>query len=225
MTRKTIKQFGLQRSGTNLTKFLLESNYAVEVEVNRTSWKHGFCDSFHQQTDIVVTTKNVYAWLDSIYRYWIIGNHPEAQRSKKVYGERFAAFLRQPFRFEHANSPDAISHWNLMHRHWLGLEREIAPRRIAVLRYESILENAESACNQVARELDLARNPSAFVRPERKMAVGGERTGVTKRPFDPSFYLERRYLSWFLPDDLRWIGLRVDPEIMKRLDYSIAPNS
>ena len=214
----TIKQFGLQRSGSNLLKYLLEVNYEVRVEVNLTGWKHGFCDSVHQTRDIVLTTKNIHAWLDSAYRYWVIRNRLDAPAQD--YGERFSGFLRKEFSYDSTRSPDPVSHWNIMHRHWLGLEDEIAPLRVIQVKFEEMLRDDEAACDQAAAALGIRRKSTPFQRPGGKLTPAEEETRVTSQPFDPVYYLERRYLQRFSEEDLRWVADRLDGRLAEQMGYA-----
>jgi len=90
---KYLKLYGLQRSGTNYIKFLLEQNFDVFVLQNWLGWKHGRVEylkdnetlwrdlsvctlSTEQKASIkfsntprVAIKKNVHAWMVSFYKY------------------------------------------------------------------------------------------------------------------------------------------------------------
>ena len=60
---KPIKQYGLQRSGTNYLAFLLEQNYYVDVWVNRGGWKHGPYTPINPEMHCIIISKNPFAWI------------------------------------------------------------------------------------------------------------------------------------------------------------------
>lgn len=215
--RIKIKQFGLQRSGTNLIKHLMEATFEVDVLASVGSWKHGMCDEFHQKSHVIVITKDVYSWLDSAFRFWVL---PELSGfDENVVSREFSLFLRNPFRFEHANSPDPISHWNLMNRHWLNLK--IDPFRVFHFRYEDLLssETAEVELIEVGKCLGLSRASLGFARPACRMGIGWEETEITTDPFDENFYLSKSYLNRFSADDFKWVEGRHDPGLRARMGY------
>ena len=69
---KQIKQFGLQRTGTNYLRILLESNYNVQILTNIGGWKHGFYNVpqiMKKELDCIVMCKNPFSWLVSLHSF------------------------------------------------------------------------------------------------------------------------------------------------------------
>lgn len=109
-----LKQYGLPRSGTNYTKFLIESNYFVTVLCNRGGWKHGRYQG-PANTDLIVTTKHPISWLVSIWN----------RRS------RFDVWMKRHGR-------RMCIRWNNKNNHWLNLNVGV---RVFPIRYEDLLLN------------------------------------------------------------------------------------
>jgi hypothetical protein len=216
-----IKQFGLQRSGTNFLKVVLQENYDVNVLTHAGGWKHGryeVPELLGRELDIAVIVKNIWSWLDSFYRW-----DPDFAELS------FEEFLRRPLelrsdagadRIYRADNP--VRYWNEMNRHWLSLSLE--RHRSFVVRYEDMLEHAEHAVGGLALALGLSRTREQFYVPPSSLEAyyetyPPEEVLARGRPFDGEFYAERKYLQRFDQASRELVTAELDRELMEYLGY------
>ncbi len=71
MGKILIKLYGLQRTGTNYVTSLIQKNFGDEVIFDNTGWKHGHHFSYPEpdEPNVIVVSKNPYAWMLSCYKY------------------------------------------------------------------------------------------------------------------------------------------------------------
>ena len=206
-----IKQFGLQRSGTNVIKWLMERHYFVWIDVNRNGWKHGFVGEASQSIDLILISKNVFAWLDSIFRY----SHPVTAADDPGI---FSRFLRSPYIFENADAPNPVAQWNLMNGHWHSLD--LSPRKVVPIRYDDLVYDAEATCEKLAGKFGIERRPVVFKLPAGKMDTGWETTGETDCPMNLEYYRFKEYLKRFSDEDVEWVSGQVDSQLAMSMGYS-----
>lgn len=200
---KTIKQYGLQRSGTNYTKLMLTTNYKVDIKTNEGGWKHGYVVSrchFNKELDLIITIKNPYAWLVSIYNYF----HPSGHNTS------ISKFIRNKYCYEGMVNKTPIHHWNTMNKHWCHLM--LLNHKVVVVMYEDLLCIPEYACNLIADQLNLERKSNSFYIPQNQVMANAKEND---KLFDKSYYLEKKYLNQFTSDDLEYIQENLDSELYK----------
>lgn len=213
---KTIKQYGLQRSGTNYTRFLLVNNFRCDVVVNRAAWKHGYHNPDLSCDGVVVTTKTPFAWLTSVWKYF-----------RKVHRRNLHDFLRSGWSFEgtHASSP--VIHWNTMNAHWLSIDDPL----VAVVDHDRQASDPEREMGEVADILGLERvkrKPRLghqFISTDRKMKAGSDHSSpqhvFPNVRFDRLYYVNRVYMEMFDEDDVRLVVDEVDPVVAAQLGYDM----
>lgn len=187
----TLKQYGLQRSGTNYTKFVIESNYLVTVMTNLGGWKHGPYQG-PANVDVIVTIKHPLAWFISIWR---------AEPVRPQFNVWFQRTCRGLCR-----------RWNNMNSHWLNIDAGV---RVIPMRYEDLLADPEGETGKYG----WGRTSVEFFVPKNKMTMGHETTGETGWPFDPNFYLEERYRKWYRIQEVQFVREHLDQNLLKRFDY------
>lgn len=202
--RKAIKQYGLQRSGTNYSRFLLTNHYHVDVWDNRGGWKHGFYRDVNYKVDVLVTVKNPYDWIISLHKY---SNHPKD----------LSEYIRGSYNFEGMQGDNPMAYWNTMNKHWYNLE--IPGYQKMIVRYEDLLKYPEDVTDGIAKQLGFSRNKEPYYIPEKTIEPNSLEN--TDRPFDKDYYLKKGYLEQFSSADIEYINSELDEELMKKLGYKL----
>lgn len=205
-----IKQFGLQRSGTNYTKHLLVENYNVKVMTNSGGWKHGYYRAKPiptNEVDVIITIKNPYAWLVSVYNYF--NPHPRNISLKE--------FIRREYKFEGMRNKSPIIHWNTMNNHWCNLM--LWNHKVVVVKYENLLIDAEKYCDIIATELNLKRTRIDFYDP--KMEIMANALEHPDKKFNREYYIQKKYMDEFSDDDIYFIKNQLDKNLTTRFYENI----
>lgn len=202
---RRIKQAGLQRTGTNATKALIEANCPdVKVLTTTLGSKHYLPrESALAQDDLawVINIKDPISWTVAYWRYkaW----QASEETPPRVYDEL-------PFQL-----PEWLQVWDQRHRAWLTLADQ-APDRVVVVQHEALLRDPGAQLTRIADHLDLPRKPG---RP-RLFTKGYARRGAetdhgadlidTRVPFDRERHLNGRWAEGIKPDALHqartWFG-------------------
>jgi len=196
---KRIKQFGLQRSGTNYLRLLLLENYDVDIAVNSGGWKHGTYQDYkqgEQASDYLVVSKHPLSWMVSMHRYLNSFLH-----------------MRAPFR-AHLKRGTMVQLWNFAHDHWLRMQ-DTSPGKWAFVRFESLVTEPESTCQKIARRLSLTPT-GEFRNIERYVDRGRKK----RRMFNRTFYVKKRYMKFYDAKLLAYIWDILDLRVMAALGYS-----
>lgn len=218
-----VKQYGLPRSGTNALKAVLQANIDLTVLTAESGSKHSCC-SDTGRSPVVVSVKDPYAWVESVWRY-------ECRRRKRAI--ELSAFILEPYEYNDTwrsqlrfGTPMAA--WNTMNRHWLYLEG--AP--VLAVRARDLCDPTQ--VERVLRSVGVAfglgyewRGGVDPVMPRHRMAAtsGAVSAKDDHQPvetdviFDPAHYLERRYLSSYTAKDLLTVTSAVDWELAGELNY------
>lgn len=218
-----IKQFGLQRSGTNLLRVLLQDNFDALVHANEGGAKHyeyRVAEVLGRELDCVVCVKDPFSWLTSFHR-WYHRNDDTSLRH----------FVSQPLTTHSSvtdqsySAKNPVRYWNELNAHWLGIP--LREGRILVSRYEDVVEDQERSVCGLADELGLERTSARWKAPKRQLRALKEdyAAGSIERRerFDPAYYRERRYLAEFDDECLDFVRSELDPELMDRLGYKPDP--
>lgn len=202
MKKISLKQYGLQRSGTNYTRMLLLKNYFTNIVANEGGWKHGYYQatgSFRNEAHLIITVKDPFAWLVSICRYSFV-------HIRKTLPE----FIRTKYGFEGLCNSNPIVHWNTMNLHWSNLI--LNSHKVCVVRYEDLLEYPQEVCDVVAKRVGLYRQENQFYIPKGKVSQNTtEGSGV----FDRDFYLQKRYMKAFTGEDVKFIRSQLDERLLE----------
>ena len=160
-----IKQFGLQRSGTNLLRVLLQDNFAAVVLANEGGAKHfeyRVAKVLGRELDCVVCVKNPFSWLTSFHRWY-------HRRDDTTLGE----FLSQPLSTtssvtdQRYSAKNPVRYWNELNAHWLDIP--VRAHRVLVSRYEDVIRDGESGVCALAAELGLERTSERWKTPTRRL--------------------------------------------------------
>jgi hypothetical protein len=201
---KYVKIYGLQRSGTNYLKAILEKNFYCRVLQNIGGWKHGFVNPNFQsagfKTDLPKTE------LAAIQAAFKAGEVPLVS----VYMNPFAwvYFFREYERDTNKAKPTPIKNlmaaYNSKNSHW----REKCDVCVA---YDSIVgAGANKALADIGNALGLRQlNDAVDASIEGEMARGGdfsyEKNIIKSRKFDKGFYLDAGYMDFLGEDEIDMI--------------------
>ena len=225
MLMKEIKLYGLQRTFTNYLKFLLEKNYDCKVFASIGGWKHGFYnlpDSLGKELDVVICTKNPYAWLPSLHRYlkdFFEGDLPVFSKWLRSPLVLFAYGLFNKGKIDYyIRSANPVQHWNNMNYHWSTIQ--LQSHKLITSRYEDILADAELEVEGMSEILEIQRKSKKFIDEERVFGKGDDAiTLIEKKKFNKKYYLEKKYLEKYDKKDIEFVEQQLSPVVMKRLGY------
>lgn len=229
-----VKQYGMKRSGTNYTRWLIQNNFVdVQPLSEILGWKHGqhpddvdwtgrsWADPFHEQVEserqallAMVTDDIREAVISGKIRYTITTKNPYA------WWCSYSRFTERPEPM--MSVEDGIRLWNSLHENWSHLANR-NPLAI-VVRYEDLLLNFDATLKRIATELQLEPKGNGFQNSVVRMARRSDLNwdmGPTNMPFDPSHYTERKYLEIFDDKLLTLFRQRLSQLTMHRLGYEI----
>ncbi|MFC3206402.1 hypothetical protein [Aquamicrobium soli] len=228
---KVFKLYGLFRSGTNLLKLLIEQNMEATCRVNIGGHKHLYTpinfgnDGYEPPSeDILVCVKDPYANMHSLFKYAHTVDFQHFQCDSN-----WDAFLRSRFVVSLNTQPKVpgflfrtpVDYWNSHYFHMLSLPEA----RTMIIRYEDVLSNPGEVLQRIASRFPAANLTNEAIKlPWRRLRRMGEDLGhrpLTYRPFNMSWYSERRYMQEFSDDNLAAMREALDADVVKRLSYSI----
>jgi len=211
-----IKQYGIQRSGTNYTQWPLENNFKGRVFhfqlgskhmehpthidwKHRKTWKGHHIDPNTKQHVIkavedktiryLITAKDPYSWIIS-YKRWV-KNHT-------------------------LNSDGLARRWNAKHQNWYDLARQYDLAMI--VRYEDLLTDFNKTMEKIKSSLQLTQKRDSFVNMTRRFLAS---PALTQKKFDKDYYLNRKYIKELTEQDIDNCREYISPELMKNLGYTI----
>lgn len=193
MPKHVIKQFGLQRTGTNYVRLLLLHNYPVKILTNGGGWKHGHY-KLNDDTDCVVMTKHLLGWLPS---YWRYAGRPGT----------FEGFVRRGTHVEH---------WNMLHAHWLRVADSLKNSKMVFCRCEDLVRFPKRECAKIAKALGLKRSKGKFWDTNKRITANGK---LTPALYDRRAYLQQRYLKNYNKGLLKFVSTMQDDDVARRLGY------
>jgi len=226
-----VKQYGIERSGTNLLKLLLEEYVHARVLSNPLGGKHhapaeldwdwsplvarGFTSQYeqtnvkaaHDRGDLgfILSVKNPYAWCISF-----------AEWAERLTKRRVSV------------TPEAVTkwmgRWNKLHRAWLDF---FEGKRAAVVRYEDLLRNPGVELRRVAALFGREAVPGVVRLPDRCLAPMLEHfsrdDGLEDKTFTRrAYYLEGEYMRRYSQPLLKAMRDAADPDVVEALGYSLA---
>jgi len=197
-----VKQFGLQRTGTNWLAVILRRNFQVAVLVNKGGWKHG---GYHVHTNlghhthVLVLAKHPLSWLVSMHRY-VHATH----KKKKI---TFPTYVR---------STEPIVKWNLYYRYWLDFKPKAGTKK-AIIRYETLIEHPEATCDRLATKFGFPRKREPFDAFTNRVRAGEKDSG---RPFNMTYYSKNKWMKCYSPQLRDFVSKQLDWSVVKELGYA-----
>jgi len=226
-----IKQYGAKRTGTNYLKWLMESNFQnITVLSNILGWKHGL------HPDKVDWSGN--EW-----------DHRRPQNSKKLVklitedlrdsynnGDiRYSVIIKNPYsyyvshlRLWPKNSTDqrivdCITTWNDSYNNWYNLSQSSQLTRVT--KFEDLIKNKKIELNKIANKFELRRITKLVDTRKSLRALNeitkGQKKFKRKKTFDPSFYLNKKYMSFISSRALQVINKHLDKTLMDIFSYEV----
>jgi hypothetical protein len=211
MPTKFIKQYGLQRSGTNIAKALLEENYNVRVLNLILGSKHldfdantlrNWTTSTETMAELNVTNNELArikgaARNGSLLCTLIIKNpHAWALSLNKFKNSKSKSIIPFDVDFLLTNVP----FWISRNTHWLTALPAHFGDRFIVCSYDTLISDPDKFLRTHETQFDLSRNQSHLIR--RFSAATSTATDghhgvdiLSSRPFDSNFYNSREYLN------------------------------
>jgi hypothetical protein len=220
---KKVRQYGLMRSGTNYTQFIIESNYHVEVLfTDRCAYTGKILGGKHGghitrcKHNTILTTKHPLSWFISCFRmlHKISNTRKEQFMSIASYCYADETQKKQNFLDWFDDQEEKFcNHWNIMNNHWISI------KNIEIIKYEDLIESPESTITKIANTYGWDRKTNNFYAPINKMDCEGKQLPNVK--FDLDYYLQKKYKKEFSKKNLEVIRNNLDPKLMKQLNYQI----
>lgn len=228
-TQKTIKLYGLPRSGTNLYEFMLRHNFNVKCLTLKYGWKHAEIKGMVPNPTVIV--KNPYAWFVSLFHYATKDNLKRIKRFHLPENITFREFLKRPYVWD---SPDSIGpksikvfqksdtpihHWNNMNRSWFE-------NCMLAITYEDLMFDTENTLDIISKKFHINRTSSEIVWPLKELHPGD---GLEKNNAPASrnqsyskvqYYKDQQYFKWYDREMIDYINELLDRELMNKFRYN-----
>lgn len=207
---QNITLYGLQRTGTNLLKWIMDRNFLVEVEQPNKHYPFTTKEALTRAQPIVVITKNPYSWLPSLYQWRKVCAKLAIREDEQVNGISFRDFV--------LGKTDPTRRWNKTNLSFATEDIGGLPRLF--VRYEDLYTDPEDTTKKLADKLQIPFKGGAFVLPEGKINPNNK---DTRKKFDASYYTEKRYLREYTPDLLQHVCNHLDPRVLEIFNYAKQP--
>jgi len=217
MEQHLFKVFGLQRTGTNLMRALLEHNFHVRyVPEVETGWKHGPLRLKGglwkgEPVRFVLCVKNPYAWALSCYHFFRRSHGGDPTMAPEFYRDpsmSFEEFLLTPsYGFQ---SP--IHRWNQQNHLWLST---LPSDRTILVKQEDQLQSQIPALEEAERILKLLRRHERLMPIDERVDVDVSLRGAMNR----DYYLDHQFLEDYSPTLLAHVNSIIDLRLMQQLGY------
>lgn len=211
-----VKIHGLMRSGTNFLEFLLRNNFPIEPLVDEPVWKHGPIKEDLQMPHLIVY-KDIYSWLDSVYRYALITEFFGITQETT-----FQQFLRQPFIFEEYGNrlkeKSPVAFYNKSMRSWCNAKCA-GPKRF--ISYEKLLCETSKQLDRISDFLGVPRNLTTVVYPARNILPHESKTMEKSSELNYhniAHYRNKIYLKKFESIDRQLVAQQLDNGIFRRIE-------
>jgi hypothetical protein len=205
-----ITLYGLQRTGTNLLKWIMDRNFLTEVDQNNKHYAFTTKEILTNAQPIIIITKNPYSWLPSLYRWRKTCEKMAIRENEQVQGKSFSEFV--------LGSTDPIHRWNKTNLKYTTDDVGGLPR--IIVRYEDLYKDPEKVTRDIAKKLEIPFKGGFFVLPKGKVnSVNKD----TKKKFDASYYTDKRYIREYTPNLLQCVYKRLDPKVLEIFGYDKQP--
>jgi len=197
MPKHVVKQFGLQRTGTNYVRQLLMHNYNVKVLTNGGGWKHGRYKvkrSLGHEVDCIVMVKDLLSWLWSYYRY----------------AGKEGSFQHFVMRGTH------VEHWNALNAHWLDVAERLKDSKMVFSRCEDLVANPKKECQRIAKALGLTRTKGRFWDTDKRINAGGK---LTPHTFNRGALIRGDFMKNYTRKLIKFVAELQDEDVAVRLGY------
>lgn len=181
MARKTIKQFGLERTGSSYLFAIIKRNFDVrmaDLEAGN-EWKHATVspNRLDAWDHTVVTCKDPLAWYQSTLAFF---HQP-----------------REPF------VPQVMYSWCAYNQYYAHLA-DTRPDKVTIVRYEDLMQNSREALAPFAEKAGISRLNDTWSDIAHTVHAADPviLPGYEIVTFDKSYYEDKRYLQLFTGREL-----------------------
>ena len=211
------KQYGVQRSGTNYLKRLMELNFKdTTVFGSVLGWKHGMYETANSDAE-KFRSRSHDNWIDKKTKdgkVYSVDNHvlkytPEELR-KACRNLNYLISIKDPHAYimsfkkfrarKQPWDPKKVKTWLdnyfTCYLRWSNIVRAY-PKRCTVVKYEELLENKAGVLAEIRDKFGLTQKHEEFVN-EVKVVRASTDHGLMidgKNSFDPNYYLNKKYLE------------------------------
>lgn len=226
---KLIQVHGLQRSGTNYVRYMIEHHFkdvsVISVgkhEPNVSSYSVMGPEGLDGFTGYLVIVKDPYAWVAS-FSDWMwkrFKRYPEYEMAFKVI-------------LQAKHNKDLLRRWNVTHYAWRELLK--TDTRAVLWRYERVLANPGACLDTLAGYFGLEWKDGAVIDPPKKhlrwlkdkqQGLPVEAMCRSKYGWMPEFskrdyYLNREYMKYFEPWAIKEMSDRLDSDLVEWYGYRV----
>lgn len=230
--------WSLQKTASSYLLRIIRNNFEVdegediiklwyEVRPPRHSSYH---DWTKQYRDNVISCRNVFAWLPSIYRWRQGGNGKQFLQEKKI--KNFKEFIRKPYALPwvcHLESPwwtwdrkkdavkppkeysSSINYWNTYFTHWNNVE--VNGRKFFVVT-DNFYKDFEGSMENLRERTGWGRKNNKYENFKKPVNVSVRQPGEFKRH---GYYNNKEYLKMYDQEDIDYILENIDRNLYKEV--------
>lgn len=210
---------GVFRSGTNVTKSVVDEAFGITATFSSVFWKHQIIPTLLPRavadTLFITVVKNPLHQLVSWFDY--AKATPRSMRGADTFSE----FIRSPIQISEGapRSPryyfdTPLSYWNQYYFTCADLAERL-PRKFALVRYEDMLESPKATVRRLQDFIgrDLVKTqvavPDVKLRNMRGDAKFEESLHTHREKYDASIVSDRKYLSAYSAAEQEWVWSNV----------------
>ena len=219
-----VKQWGIQRSGTNAIRGLLERNFSnVTVFSSLLGWKHG-CPGDpeawikeHAQPDDSVRFQGLHMLFTATELRHMLKTckmcHLVSVKEPEAFIVSHAAYRGQPLT-DHEWVGRQIARYNNVYRSWWRLRSDNRPW--ACVMHSDLIGSPEDTLLRLQRQFGLTRSQSQWSLIHNRMnrCTDCAKASAGDTPFNADWYRHRKYLDKLPVDTLRLIQEQTDQALL-----------
>ena len=152
---KKVTLYGLQRTGTNLLRWVMDRNFLMTIEQHNKHYPFTRKDVSARAQPIIVITKNIYSWLPSIYHWRKVSQKLAIRENESADGISFQDFI--------IKTSDPIKRWNRTNLNFATEPIDGLPR--VLVKYEDLYRDIEGVTRNIAKKLNIPFKGGKFVLP------------------------------------------------------------
>lgn len=220
MTAKRILHYGIQRSGTNFLKEIIQRDYIVEINNKEFERAHPAHKHFrlYNNKSLIGRPKYVNSLIFPHFDAF------EKQLGSEWQADGYIVVSKDPYSWNisYANwgkkhkwtsqSHSYIEEYNEYYSKWLQFAAE--SEKVVLIRYIDLLTNTEKILHLLQKKFNLEKKGSNKVGKVKKVAYSPRFTRKKLR-----YYTNEEYIAAYDADKLRELNKSIDHELMTKLGY------
>jgi hypothetical protein len=218
------KQYGVQRSGTNYLKRLVELNFEdVVVFASILGWKHGMYETANSHADKFqseshedwIAKKTKGGKVHSVDNHILRQYTPEyllnacqdlkyliSTKDPHAYIVSFKKFRARKQPWDEKKVKAWLNGYLESHKQWNKLYQDY-PDQCCLIKYEDLLSDKDVVLKSIQTKFGLVQKHDKLLNEERICRASTDHGLMyNKSKFDPSYYLDKRYLD-DMPENIR----------------------